>query len=78
MGEGKVQGKISKNLMAQAVKLTIEVIGEDAPSNVSVMTKNDRMQVSWDKNANTTTMGELIFFAEVLEVAGGFGSGGSI
>ena len=72
MGERKGEQKASQKLLVKAVKSTIEVIKEESPDPMSVMTNSGRIQVRWDKNAKSTTMGQLIFFAQFLGVAGVF------
>lgn len=51
-----------------AVKQALEnVKNNDEP--MSVMTAGGRIQVRWDTRENATTMGQLPFFAEFLDVS---------
>lgn len=67
MGEPK--SKVRE--IAAAAKKTLD---ECAPASepMGVVTPGGRIHVRWDTRANATTMGQLAFFAEFLEVAGLF------
>src|SRR5450631_248027 len=67
MGERKRKLKKVVVAVKQAVN---DVANYEAP--MSVVTPGGRIQVRWDVRANATAMGQLIFFAEFLEVAGLF------
>ena len=67
MGEPKSKVKD----IVVAVKPVLDRPAIDSES-MSVVTPGGRIQVRWDTRANATTMGQLAFFAEFLEVAGLF------
>lgn len=64
----------SKNKLKEVVVAVKQVL-DKAPNNdaaMSVVTPGGRIQVRWDTRENASTMGQLAFFAEFLEVAGLF------
>lgn len=67
MGEPK--SKVREVVVA--VKQVLNRAADDSEP-MSVVTPGGRIQVRWDTRANSTTMGQLAFFAEFLEVAGLF------
>lgn len=67
MGERK--NKL-KEVVVAVKRVLDNPVSDDTPMNV--ITPGGRIQVRWDKRANATTMGQLAFFAEFLEVAGLF------
>lgn len=65
---GELKGKL-KDVVLAINKISFEQ-AEDAA--MSVATPGGRIQVRWDTRENATTLGQLTFFAEFLEVSGLF------
>ncbi|MCD6027764.1 MAG: transposase family protein [Solimicrobium sp.] len=72
MGERKAQQKSAEKAIVKAVDSSLKSEMATSQEAMCVVTKAGRMQVHWDKSAKATTMGQLVFFAEFLEVAGVF------
>jgi len=67
---GELKSKL--NEVAVAVKQSIANVSRGNEESMSVVTPGGRIQVNWDPKKQATTMGQLAFFAEFLEVAGLF------
>ena len=65
---GELKNKLNDVVIA-INQATSEVV-DDAP--MSVATPGGRIQVHWDTRENATTLGQLTFFAEFLDVSGLF------
>lgn len=72
MGERKAQQKSSARAMVKASYSPLKSEIATPQEAMCVVTKAGRMQMRWDKSAKATTLGQLVFFAEFLEVAGVF------
>ena len=71
MGEQVRRQRALVTAVGQALAET-PVPGERDGGEMSVDTPGGRMQVRWDERGQATAMGQLVFFAEFLEVAGLF------
>lgn len=73
MGESKNKLKSSVVAVREVLDKATEVIGQKSDAGpMIVVTAGGRFQVNWDTKENATTMGQLTFFAEFLELAGLF------
>jgi hypothetical protein len=68
MGEGEFKA----NVMVSAVQGALAEQGEAAQDEMGLTTPGGRYQVRWDDSGGATTLGQLPFFAEFLEVTGLF------
>jgi hypothetical protein len=67
MGEAEFQ----KNALARAVGEAIAEQVKEA-TDLRVSTPGGRFQVRWDENGSASALGQLAFFAVVLDVSGLF------
>ena len=68
MGEKEFEGKP----LVRATQQAIAELACNAVEELRVDTPGGRFQVRWDENGSASAMGQLPFFAEMLDVSGVF------